>query len=407
MGERHYCGLDIGSQTVKVAMVKTREHHPPVLSGVYEVKTAGYKKASVTDLGELTECIQMAVEGLSKKTGVKVREVQLGIGGEMVESRYSSGVIPLIDRGNKEITARDVKKVQAQAKSLGVNMDETILHVCPQFYKVDDVNTALNPVGLFGRKMEIHTLLIVAQNTFLKNFTKAVNQAGYEAANLIFSSFAAAQTSLNEMQKKNGCILIDMGSDLTELLIFRDGQMKFFANISMGGEQVTRSIAQELNLAFDLAEDIKKSYGFVMGAEDRSQEEILVKREEGYLPVKKEKISSAIEPLIQRWIELIQEKIKVSGYQEQVNTGMILVGGNALLPGLPEKMEKALGLPVKLGDIDIVSKRLQNAAKYAAAVGMAIAASSGTPDVPFPPPGEVKKPLGIIQKITELYQEYF
>jgi len=406
MGERHYCGLDIGSQSLKVALIKAKENIRPVILGVYEAKTCGYQKASVTDLAELSECVHAAVDGLAKKAGVKIRDVQLGVGGEMVESRYSSGVIPLIDRGNKEIVTADIKKVQAQAKSLGVNMDETILHVCPQFYKVDDVNTALNPIGLFGRKLEIQTLLIVAQNTFLRNLTKAVNQAGYEVSHLYFTSFAAAQTSLNEQQRRHGCVLVDMGAEITEVLIFRDGQLKYFSNIPLGGEQITRGIAQELSVAFDLAEDIKRSYAFVPGEENRNSEEILVKREEGYLPVKKERISQAIEPVVSRWLESVAEKIKLSGYQEQLNTGMMIVGGNALLPGLPERMEKQLGLPVKLGEIDIANKRLQNAAKYAAAVGLAVNAANHSSETTLYRDGQKAK-TNFFQKVADLYQEYF
>jgi cell division protein FtsA len=281
------------------------------------------------------------------------------------------------------------------------------LHVCPQFYKVDDVNTALNPTGLFGRKLEIQTLLIVAQNTFLRNLTKAVNQSGYEVAHLYFTSFAAANTSLSEQQRRHGCVLVDMGAEITEVLIFRDGQLKYFSNVPLGGEQVTRGIAQELNVAFDLAEDIKRSYAFVPGEENRNNEEILVKREEGYLPVKKERISRAIEPVVARWLELVGEKIKISGYQEQLNTGMLIVGGNALLPGLPERMEKQLGLPVKLGEIDIANKRLQNAAKYAAAVGLAVLGTTHSGDTVLSRDGQKVKGQNFFQKVADLYQEYF
>lgn len=406
IGERYYCGLDIGSQTIKVALLKVKEQQRPILLGVYETRTIGYKKASVTDLGELSDCIHSAIDNLAKKTGIKVREIHMGIGGEIVESRFSSGVIPLIDRGNKEISSRDIKKVQAQAKTLGVNMEETILHVCPQFYKVDDVNTALNPLGLFGRKLEIQTLLIVAQNTFLKNLTKAVNQAGYEVANMIFTSFAAAQTSLNDQQRRQGCLVVDIGSDLTELLVFRDGQLKFFTVIPIGGDQISRGIAQELNIPFDLAEDIKRSYGFVLGMEDHIDEEILVKREEGYLPVQKGRISRAIEPVIVQWLEMAAERLKSSGLQDQLNTGAVLVGGSALLVGLPERVERVLGLPVKLGEIGIVNKRLQSAAKYAAAVGLPLMAGIGSPEEPFPV-DDRKKSTGLIPRIVELYQEYF
>ena len=112
----------------------------------------------------------------------------------MVETRYSAAVIPLMDRGSKIITHRDVKKVATQARLLGVKMDEIVLHDFPQYYKVDDTNNALNPVGLYGRKLEIKTLLIIVKNNFIKNITKAVNQAGYDVADLFFSSLSSGSS---------------------------------------------------------------------------------------------------------------------------------------------------------------------------------------------------------------------
>ena len=190
MGDKYFCGLDIGSQSVKASIVKFSDAAHPELLGVYESQTVGFKNASVSDLADLSECIHLTISGLIKKTGVKLKDVQLGVGGEVIEIRHGAAVLPLMDKGSKIITHHDIKKIQTQAQLLGIKMDEVVLHDFPQYYKVDDTNTALNPVGLYGRKLEIKTLLMVVNNNLLKNLTKAVNQAGYDVANLFFSSLA-------------------------------------------------------------------------------------------------------------------------------------------------------------------------------------------------------------------------
>ena len=161
----------------------------------------------------------------------------------MIAQRPATAVIPLLDRGSKVIAARDVKKVQAQARLLGVNMEETVLHELPQYYRVDDVNVAVNPVGLSGRKLEIQSLMITIPATVLRNLVKAVNQAGYDVARVSYASLAAAGVALTPFHRRQGCLLMDVGSSLTNLLVFKEDQLRYVAVIPWGGGQVTQGIA--------------------------------------------------------------------------------------------------------------------------------------------------------------------
>ncbi|HRZ41005.1 MAG TPA: hypothetical protein P5246_08350, partial [Candidatus Omnitrophota bacterium] len=100
IGDKYFCGLDIGSQTIKTSLIEVGDSQQLSLLGVYESRTSGFTGNSVTDLGELAIAIGNAVSGLSRKVGVKIRDVQLGVGGELVQKRLSSAVIPLLDKGN-------------------------------------------------------------------------------------------------------------------------------------------------------------------------------------------------------------------------------------------------------------------------------------------------------------------
>jgi cell division protein FtsA len=333
--------------------------------------------------------------------------VELGVGGALVEKRFSTAIIPLLDRGSKIISRQDLKRIQGQAQLLGASMDEMVLHNFPQYYKVDDVNTSLNPLGLYGRKLEVHSLLLVGQNTLLKNLTKAIHQAGYDVADIFFTSFAAGQAVLNEYQKRQGCILIDVGSALTSIVVFKDGQVRYLEHIPLGGDHITQTIANELHIAFDLAEDIKKSYAVAIGSEARLEEEILIRREEGYLPVKKEVIARAMETVVIQLVDHIQQSIKSSGCYDQINLGIMMSGGGALLPGLEERVEQMTKLPVKLGKVDLAINRLQNAVRYSSAVGLAQLGWEKTSGLGVQTDSRSPWTVRIVNKVKDLYQEYF
>lgn len=405
--EKNFCGLDIGAHSIKTGLIGTEDHYKPVLLGVHEVKTCGFKNASVSDLGELSECIHEAVNGMEKKTGIKLKDVQLGINGELIIQRMCAAVVPLLDRGTKIISERDIKKVQSQAKLLGMSMDETVLHNFPQYYRIDDLNTAINPVGLYGRKMEIHTLMVAVHNAVLKNVLKAVNQAGYDVANVFFSSFAAGYASLTDFQKRQGCVLINVGSSVSDLMVYKDGQLRYLLTIPWGGETVTRCIAQTLNIPMGLAEDIKMSYASVNDSDKDREEEILLKKDNGYVPVKKEKILDSIEPAVREFLEMVLKALQGSTLYEQINDAVYVSGGAAMLSGLPERLETHLRLPVKVAKIILSTKKLHNIAKFSPSVGLALSGLQKSFGLTASANGQVTGLGRFWGRIKEMYQEYF
>ncbi|MEW5895143.1 MAG: cell division protein FtsA [Candidatus Omnitrophota bacterium] len=406
IGEKYFCGLDVGAQTIKAGLIESKENRQFELLGVYEGNTAGFDGTSVTDLGELSASINTVLSGLVSNTRVKIKTVQMGIGGELIRQRLSTSVMPLLDRGSKVISRRDIVKIQKQAQLLGVKMDEIILHDFPQSYKVDDINRALNPSGLYGRKLEIDTLIVAVNGTIIKNLSKAVNQAGYDVENIFFTTYAATMTALDDFQRKQGCLFVDIGASVTDLVIFKGGQLRFLSSIPLGSDDITRAIAARLNISHGLADDIKKSYGVVRHRQAGMNEEILIKSEEGYTPVKKEAISEALDPVVNDLINMLKASVARSELERQL-PGIIMSGGGSLLTGLPERLEEEMVLPVKMASINFCSRKMHNAAKFLSSVGLAHAGFDKSLGL-FVKRNQYSHWLkGLVDRSKELYEEYF
>lgn len=406
--EKLYCGLDIGSQKVKAGLLSIKPDGEKELLGIYEQKTYGFKDGSVVDLGEFSECIHACIQKLSQNVGIKVKEIQLGVDGNMVDFRLADTAIPLIDRGSKIISSRDVKKLNKHARLLGIKVEEELLHDLPQCYKVDDVNQAMNPLGLYGRKLGVSSLLVLTNVNRFRNIIKAVNQAGFEVTNFYFSSYASAGVSLTDIDRQEGCALIDVGSKITSLLIFHEGILKFADTIPIGGDHITQKIADGLQLPFDLAEEIKKSYATALITEDNAEEEILVKRDQGYMPVIRGDIARAITPIVDEFVESLTEAVRTSQYASLIHRGIVMTGGGAFLSGLMERIEQNLNLSVKLGSVNIPAKKgLTHAAVFTSVVGLAYHAYEKSIETKGDLNGHMKLSSRLLDRAKELYQEYF
>lgn len=403
------CGLDVGAHRIKACLIHVHRDRSPQIIGVSQVATGGLQKSSVSDLRELSDCANRVIAGLADKAKLKVREVHLGIGGHFIQSRRTHAVIPLADKGNKVITSFDIKKIDHQACLLGVNLDEKLIHDFPIQYVVDGFNMASNPLGLHGRKLEANILIAVAQSNLINNLYKAVQQAGFEVKLTAFSSLCAAEVCLTEDEKKQGSVFIDIGAQATDVLIFKDGVLKNFFILNSGGDQLTEEIAKALQLPFDLAEDIKRSYAIISEGEAAAalKGEILVKRDTGYVTIDRASISNVATPWASALIEKIQQVIRPADLEHHVSSGIMVGGGGALLAGFLEHMEKKMTLPTRMAKINLDAKHLNNPAVYAACVGLANRVSKEAVSPLFSPgqPGPLLNKVKI--RLRELYQEYF
>jgi cell division protein FtsA len=408
--DSYYCGLDIGSQKIKACLSRVKDSENLELLSVYEVDTRGFKETSVNDISEFSSAISTALDAVVKKTQVRFRDVSLGIGGDLIETRISRAVIPLAERGNKVITAQDVKAARRQARTLGVRLDEEAIHDFVQQFKVDDINIALNPVGLYGRKLEVEVLLVLVNITRLRNMAKAVKQAGFEVNDTFFSGQVLSDALLDRHSRSEGAVLVDCGARITQVLVFKEGLLKHYARGNFGGEDMTRKIAQALSISEPLAEDIKKSYARVQdvrlngAASPSSNEEILVKKDQAFVPVKRALLNQAIEDEVTRLIDFIRQAIEASGYKGQLRSRIVMVGGGALLPGLLERAELSIGMPVTLGRS---ISGLNNAAAFCTCTSVAESAYKGSARYVY----DTRKPKdwieAIRQRAEELSNEYF
>jgi len=407
IGEKLFCGLDIGSQRIKASLTKFKRPASFEVMAVVDIPTRGLKNDFVTDLGELSDSIQSCCRELMKKTGVRFKDVRLGISGHAVYTRCSRAVIPLSDRGSKVIARNHIEKVKRDACLLGIKMEEEILHHFPLRYTIDDHHTVVNPLGLHGHKLETQLLLIISKEDVLNNVVKAVNQAGFEAAMVYYSSYAAAQATLDRKQKKEGCIFLDVGASITSLSIFKEGQLHQLEIIPSGGNEITLRIAESLGLPFDLAEEIKKSYAVALAEDAIKREEILVKKESAYVPIRRELICQAVEPKIRDLVQRVQETLMNSPIFKEISSEIIMVGGGAFLPGLIELIEHTMKVRVRMGKLSTASSNLNNPAIYSAAVGLTMA-SPAAPGSDMLSADDQQKGLKVIShRFRELYHEYF
>jgi cell division protein FtsA len=415
---KYVCAVDIGSSKVAGCVAMIRNQSIVSLS-CQSVASKGIRDGVITDHGHLVGCLGELMRMLRKETGLALRSVYTTLPGNETTTRHSRAVIPLAERGNKIITEADVRKVEAQAKILGASLDEEIIHAIPVQYAVDARQPVDNPLGLYGHKLEVDMLLVCGKTSSIQNLDRVIHQTGYEIQDIFFSGLVIGKAVLNRQMQEGTTVVCDIGSDTTELMLFSNGVLRDIDLLNTGSQQITLALHDTLKIPLDLAEELKKTYGAVVGPADIAEDkEILVRKSTAYRPIKQRAVVETVTQKAQEMCRLIRETLERRISTHQIDH-CIVVGRTGLLEGFIETFEQILSVPVRLGLIEnphflsavrdqSIIPAGQNALVYLNALGTVCTSLYGDVGVQKPKIQAPRNPLArVLHKARVLYDEYF
>jgi cell division protein FtsA len=342
----------------------------------------------------------------------------VNISGQDIITKHSRAIIPLAERGNKVITVSDMLRANEQARVLGSNLEEEIIHIIPSSYSIDSKSNISNPLGLYSHKLEVDLFLICGKLSSVQTLDRVINQSGYDVRGLSFSGLVTSKAVLDKGMKEGLSVFCDIGSDVTEILIFRDGLLKDIEIMPLGGNSLTSRLQEALKIPFELAEDIKRSYGVIGDAEMLDEhKEILVKKSDFYKPIKQKAVSEVVTSAAKLMCLELKEAVEKRVPLYEINN-FVVVGRALLLEGFIETLETTLGIPVKLGRVSnpeiasLVKENnelsVQKYLAYLVPIGIICDTLESKP-VGIMPVQSLPKNLLIkaFNRVKEVYQEYF
>ena len=341
-----FTGLDIGTNSIKVLVAEHRNGELNVI-GVSNAKSKGVKDGIIVDIEAAATAIKSAISQAEEKAGISIKSVNVGLPGNLLQVEPTQGMIP-VTSDTKEITDQDVENVVKSALTKSMTPDREVITFIPEEFIVDGFQGIRDPRGMMGVRLEMRGLLYTGPRTILHNLRKTVERSGVQVENIIISPLALVRSVLNEGEREFGATVIDMGAGQTTVATIRNQELQFTNILQEGGDYVTKDISKVLKTSQKLAEGLKLNYGEAypsLASNETFQVEVIGEVE----PV--EVTESYLAEIISARIKHIFEQIKQELERRHLLDlpgGIVLIGGNAILPGIVELAQEVFGIGVKL-----------------------------------------------------------
>lgn len=366
-------GLDIGTSKICAVVGEIRPDGQIDIIGMGSHPSVGLRKGMVINIENTVNSIKEAVEEAETMAGCEISSVFAGIAGGHIKGFNSHGVIAL---KNREVGKTDIERVIDAARAVAIPMDREVIHTLPQEFIVDDQGGITDPTGMAGVRLEVKIHIVTGAVTSAQNIIKCANRAGLDVYDIILESLASSEAILNDEERDLGVALVDFGGGTTDLAIFSENAIKHTSVLTLGGDNLTNDIAVGIRTPFKEAEKIKIKYGCGLTSLIGQDETIKVPSVGGREPrtISRKILGEILEPRVEEIFSLIHHEMLRSGYDELVTSGIVVTGGSALLPGVPEIVEQVFNMPARIGYPDNIGglKEIVNSPMYATAVGLVL-----------------------------------
>ncbi len=373
--ERYVVGLDVGTTRISCVVGEIKEQGAVEIVGLGEAPSRGLRKKIVVHLEPTVEAIKTAVEQAVLLAGVGVASASVGFAGALVRSFSSRGVIAVSGK-DRTVSRDDVKRVLDAARAVSIPQDQGVLHVLPQEFVLDNQGGVASPIGLNGARLEANVHIVTAPTTSVQNLVTCVNRAGVEVRVPVLEALAASESVLTADEKELGVALIDVGGGTTDLAIFERGSIWHTAVLPVGGSHFTNDLAVGLRTPIPDAERIKIRHGCALASLVETDDAIEVASIGERKPrlLQRQVLAEILEPRAEEIFHLLREEIVRAGFEKMLNTGLVLIGGGSLLPGMTEVAEQVFDLPVRRGQPGGIGGRVEPACgpQYCTAAGLAL-----------------------------------
>jgi len=382
-------GLDVG--TTKIAAVIGRpsdQRDSWEIIGVGRAPSQGLRKGVVVDIERTVASVSDAVRSAENMAGLRVRQAVVGITGAHLSSLNSKAQI-IIAHPDGLITSEDVDRVEENARTINLPPEYEIINAIPRYYTIDEQVGIMNPVGMFGRRLEVETHVVIGLRTLAKNLEKCVEQAGLAPEATVLEPVATARAVLSSDEMDLGVVLLDIGGGTTDIALFAQGSICFTASVPLGGANVTRDIAAGLRTSLAEAERLKLEHGSAL-VDSVASEEVVHYRAvavDAHQTVARALLATIIEARMEEIFAHARRELTKCPQYRYVGGGIVLSGGGSLLEGTAELASRILeGLSARRSiprSLTGLASEVTNPI-YATAVGLMMCAPQVSPRVPAP-----------------------
>ncbi|MDP4693688.1 MAG: cell division protein FtsA, partial [Opitutales bacterium] len=262
--------VEIGTSKVAVLLGEIVGESGLNIIGHSACSSKGIKKGVITDLNVASDCVHAAILAAEKNAQTRIDEVYLAQTGSHLIGNFNVGTTN-VSSPDGIIRSIDIESAKADAKRRKLPQSRTYIHHIQNPFSVDDRQVE-NPLSKEGRRLQVGYWSVHGDSDIVSDSLRVIRGIDLDVSDMIISSIASGAVLLQESEKENGALVIDMGGGTTDYVLYRKGYIVKTGVVPVGGDHITNDLSIGLRVGRKSAEDFKVKNGRAYySSEDREE----------------------------------------------------------------------------------------------------------------------------------------
>jgi cell division protein FtsA len=362
--------VEIGTSKVVVLIGDVVNGRSLSIIGMGQCSSRGVIKGDIIDFKQASDCTHAAILAAEQQAGASIEGIYLAQAGSHIDGFYNEASVTVSSADNM-VSREDISMVSQLAKGKALPPNRSVIHHIRRPFRLDG-RTISNPELLEGRRLEVGYWTVHGDVAKISDSIHIINGFTLHVDDLILSSLASGVMVSTETERKGGALVLDIGSGLTDYVLYRDGYVEMTGSLALGGDHITNDLSLGLRVSRTQAESVKlKSASAHVQPTDKTGKIWLT----GDLSIGDRQIPQlAINQItslrVEEIFEVVKAKLGPAYRPDKLAGGVILTGGSSRLGGICEAASKVFGVSARLGEAPGWVKEELRGSEYITALGL-------------------------------------
>ncbi|MEG0773267.1 cell division protein FtsA [Clostridium sp.] len=343
-------GIDISSSKVCGVVGKVDNDNKVQILGITTSKCNGVKGGIVIDVNSTSYAITEVLKSLENIVDMPIKDAFISIPISLCELTKNRRAVS-VSSPNGEIQISDVRNVYEAVKLMEIEDDKEVVSVQPEMFIVDGMSNITNPIGIKGEELLVEAQVVIASSAMIEGYKKAVKKAGIEVNGIVVNSLGIYKDILEEDEIDSGVALIDVGTEVVEVSVYKNNRILNVFSIALGGETITNDISICLRVPREDAENLKIKCSNLI--KDKSMESYRIKINStvgnGLIDINYDTLVEIIGERVKELLNIIKRKLVEDGNYKDINSFVIVGGGVALFRDINVVATEIFEKPTRVG----------------------------------------------------------
>lgn len=354
MGNLH-AALEIGTSRTVLAIAEAETGKRLKVICHAEIPSTGVRKSQILNIPDATQSIRSVLRKIQNEQDalgckVTIRNTILAVSGQHILATPAVGQA-LVE--GKRVGLNETQEASRTARQLPIPKGRELLDIVDQDFILDDRGGLLDPKGMSGNLLKLNTLQIHADTHRIQDARNAASGAHLEISEPVFAATCAADAVLEDHERKNGVLVLDMGGGSTGYAIYTGGFLMAAGVIGVGGDHITNDIASAFQTTNSQAETLKMSEATaVLGDYSPDNGRIHLTGSSTLMEsrtISRRALDTVVNARMKETFAIIREILDEHGLFNHIHAGCVLTGDGASLREIDTLAERELGFTVRRG----------------------------------------------------------